>query len=133
MMNNIVSGLSLGVIGIFSIIYSNIYFEFGTIRNIGPAFFPSIIGFLLTICGATIALQNSDLKLQEKINWRSLLVVSTSLLVFSVTLKYLGILMSMLLTMLILNTSTSLTVRQNIVFSVIVAVVCFLIFKLLFY
>lgn len=53
---DIIGGSLLFVFGLFVVIYGISHYQFGTLTNMGPSFFPVIIGVLITACGLAIAI-----------------------------------------------------------------------------
>ncbi|KQX34919.1 hypothetical protein ASD04_16190 [Devosia sp. Root436] len=93
-------------LGIGTIIAS-LGYEFGSPSNMGPGFFPIILGAMLAIIGGVIAIRvftttdgNPDMRLGF-INWKALALVSGSTVLFALLLPYSGVLIALPALMLV--------------------------------
>ena len=91
------SGVMFLAFGLFFAIGAQNY-AFGTAQRMGPAYFPTVLGALLAIMGAIIALKGLGSRLRddvEKFHWRPLLLVLGSVLSFALLLRPLGLVASL--------------------------------------
>lgn len=91
---DIIGGLLLTALGVFLAYYSQRY-SFGTLARMGPGFFPTVLGVLLALLGALVALPaffRSGAK--PKVEWRTFVIVIGSLVLFAFTLKPLGLIVA---------------------------------------
>jgi len=95
MNNNLISGLFLSAIGLIFLIYSTEY-ELGSLRNIGPGWFPLIISSMLFVFGFIIALSSIRSPQQTSFDFKSLAIVSIGIFLFSLTIESVGLLVSVL-------------------------------------
>ncbi len=96
------SGLMFMFFGICAIWLSQSY-PMGTARRMGPAYFPSIIGGLLTIFGFFISARSLS-KRSDFIsfpNFRPLLMIIGAVVMFALLLNSLGLILTLLLLVLI--------------------------------
>jgi hypothetical protein len=91
------SGVMFLALGVLFVIFSQAY-QLGTPARMGPGFFPAMLGALMALLGLGIgwrALSRSSGKTElEPVGWRELFLVLTSVAVFSATLPYLGMVVS---------------------------------------
>ena len=91
------SGVMFLAFGLFFAIGAQNY-AFGTAQRMGPAYFPTVLGALLAIMGAIIAIKGLGSRLRddvEKFHWRPLLLVLGSVLSFALLLRPLGLVASL--------------------------------------
>jgi hypothetical protein len=99
---DVLAGLAMMGIGAFMGWYAYNQYDIGQLNRMGPGFFPVGLGALLAVVGFLIALPalfrpGSPIKLEG----RTLLMVSISIIVFSFLLKSLGIIFATLAAVLI--------------------------------
>ena len=91
------SGVMFLVLGVLFVMFSQAY-QLGTPARMGPGFFPTMLGALMALLGLGIgwrALSRSSGKTElEPVGWRELFLVLVSVAVFSATLPYLGMVVS---------------------------------------
>jgi hypothetical protein len=105
---DLVAGLMFIVIGITAIVIASSY-TLGTAARMGPGYFPRILGILMIVLGAIIALRSlrtSGPPLPGW-KWRPVLVVLGSVIVFGLVVNWLGLVLSTIL--LILMSSAAST------------------------
>jgi len=91
------SGLMFMAFGLFFAIGAQNY-AFGNAQRMGPAYFPALLGSLLTLVGLAIVAKGLTSKIRDdvdKFHWRPLLLVLGSVLLFAFALKPLGLVLSM--------------------------------------
>lgn len=79
-------------LGLFAAYYANEHYEIGDLRRMGPGFFPVSLGLILAVLGVLVALpawfrQGPVIRPA----WATLGLVMLSLVIFSFTLKTLGV------------------------------------------
>lgn len=92
------SGLMFMAFGLFFAIGAQNY-AFGNAQRMGPAYFPTMLGSLLTLVGLAIVAKGLASKIRDdvdKFHWQPLLLVLGSVLLFAFALKPLGLVLSML-------------------------------------
>jgi hypothetical protein len=91
-LQDLVGGALLAALGVFVALYARQY-DYGTVARMGPGFFPYWLGWILAGLGVLIALpawfRRSAEKLQPQ--WRNLLFVLGSIVLFAFWLKPLGL------------------------------------------
>ncbi|MBN2740542.1 MAG: tripartite tricarboxylate transporter TctB family protein [Rhodobacteraceae bacterium] len=53
---DLAGGLLLSVIGVFVVLYASTQYDIGSLRRMGPGFFPALLGGVLAVLGLMIAL-----------------------------------------------------------------------------
>lgn len=95
------AGATLFAAGVFASFHAQRY-EFGSLHNMGPGFFPLTLGVLLVILGACIALpacfQEGE---RVRIAWRPMACVIASIMMFGFALKPLGLVLATMLSVLL--------------------------------
>lgn len=99
---DLVGGLALTALGLFAAYYANEHYEIGNLRRMGPGFFPVSLGLTLAVLGILVALPawfREGPVIQA--SWKTLGFVTLSLVVFSLTLKTLGLIFATSLAVLL--------------------------------
>lgn len=99
--SDLIGGILLIAVGVFAAVYSQQY-ALGTLRNMGPGFFPTVLGVGLAVFGALIAL--SALRrtgAMPTIKLRELLCVLSGILCFALLLRSAGLVVTTALTVII--------------------------------
>ena len=103
------AGLMFAAFGLFFSGFGTRY-TFGSAARMGPGYFPTVLGILLVILGAIIALGALSPKEQEhrvaKFDWRTIVLVLGSVVLFGVLLNRAGLVIS-LATVVILSSYAS--------------------------
>ncbi|MEI7532196.1 MAG: tripartite tricarboxylate transporter TctB family protein [Betaproteobacteria bacterium] len=101
---NFVAGLMFIVTGIFFAALATGY-QMGTPAKMGSGYFPFYLGTLLSLLGlfifVTSMTPNSEESVLTKWDWKSVLWITGSVLVFAVSLNYAGLIISLALLMLV--------------------------------
>ncbi len=89
---DLLTGLLFVGLGIMFVTVSGDY-RLGTARQMGPGYFPTVLGILLTLLGAVLALKGQFGKdgALERFSWRPLLVVVAAIVVFGLTVRGAGL------------------------------------------
>jgi hypothetical protein len=125
------AGVTLFAVGVFAAVHAQRY-EFGSLHNMGPGFFPLTLGVLLVILGACIAVPACfEPGESVRIAWKPLTWVIASILVFGFMLKPLGLILATVLSV-VLSTLADREVRWKGRLSIAfgVALLTYLVFKL---
>lgn len=91
------SGVMFTTFGLFFAIGAQNY-TFGTAQSMGPAYFPTVLGSLLALLGAGIAIKGVISGIPDDVDrfhWRPLLLVLGAVLLFAFALRPLGLLLSL--------------------------------------
>jgi hypothetical protein len=99
---DLVGGLALMALGLFAAYYAHEHYEIGNLRRMGPGFFPVSLGLTLAVLGVLVALPawfRQGTAIQPA--WKTLGLVTLSLVVFSFTLKTLGLIAATALAVLL--------------------------------
>ena len=99
---DLVGGLALTALGLFAAYYAHEHYEIGNLRRMGPGFFPVSLGLTLAVLGVLVALPawfRQGPVIQPA--WKTLGLVTLSLVVFSLTLKTLGLIVASSLSVLL--------------------------------
>lgn len=82
--------------GLFAVIWTKMNYQVGTPVNMGPGFLPMLVGALLVLIGAGIALRALavDGAPLPHIHWRSVIVIPATVAVYGYLINPLGLLLS---------------------------------------
>lgn len=126
---DIVGGLLLIGVGLFAAFYAQRY-ELGSLQRMGPGYFPVALGVILAILGVFVlvpALFRQGTKIH--IQWKSLIWVIISLLVFAALLDVLGLIITSVLTVIAGSMASDLTWKPKLILAVCVALITYVIFS----
>lgn len=127
---DLVGGLALTALGLFAAYYANEHYEIGDLRRMGPGFFPVSLGLTLAVLGLLVALPawfRSGPAIRPA--WLTLGLVILSLVVFSFTLKTLGVVFATIVAVFISSIpDKSIGWRFRVVLSIGVSAITYLIF-----
>lgn len=126
---DLLGGLLMMAIGIFAAVYAQRY-DMGQLHRMGPGYFPVMLGSLLAILGFFIALPalfRQGTKIQ--IQWKSLLWVLASLLLFAGLLEKLGLIFATIISVIASTMASDLPWRSKIVLALSVSLITYLIFS----
>jgi hypothetical protein len=89
---DVLTGLLFVGLGIMFVTVSGDY-RLGTARQMGPGYFPTVLGILLTLLGAALAFKGQFGKsgTLERFSWRPLLIVIAAILLFGLTVRGAGL------------------------------------------
>jgi hypothetical protein len=94
-LQDLAGGVLLSALGLFVALYAQRY-DMGTLARMGPGFFPQVLGWLLAVLGLLVAVpawfRRSTGTIE--VQWKNLLLVLGSLVLFALTLKPLGLLLA---------------------------------------
>lgn len=100
-MQDVLGGLGLTALGVFAAFYAQRY-EFGDLNRMGPGFFPVVLGSLLAVLGLVIALPAWLRKGPAvEVKWKTFALVMISLVAFALTLKWLGLILATVLSVVL--------------------------------
>lgn len=104
------SGLLFTFFGLVALVVASDY-PMGTLRRMGPGYFPIVLGGLLTLLGLAITVRSLRLEPPSRAEhraepgagfvWRPLLVVLLALAVFALALPYIGLALAVVALVLI--------------------------------
>jgi hypothetical protein len=74
-------------------------YTFGTAARMGPAYFPTVLGIILIVLGAIVAIGGVSTKADEtkvdKFDWRTLMLILGPIVLFGVLLRPLGLVLDL--------------------------------------
>jgi hypothetical protein len=125
------SGMFLAFVGIFVSFYSQRY-NFGSITDIGPGFFPFILGILLSFIGFIIFIK-SFFQDENKINFefKSLFYVIAGTIAFKLTFQFLGFIIATILSIFIFMVPVKIKWYKKIILGLSVSLFNYIIFIIL--
>lgn len=99
---DLVGGVLLAAIGLFVVFYTLAHYEIGSLRRMGPGFFPAVLGATLALLGGMVALpalarQGEAIHIAGK----ECLAVLAAILIFAAGLDRLGLVLVTLTSVLI--------------------------------
>ncbi|MDO8906083.1 tripartite tricarboxylate transporter TctB family protein [Hydrogenophaga sp.] len=128
-MQDLVGGVAVTALGLFAAIYAQRY-EFGDLNRMGPGYFPVALGVVLTVLGLLIAIP-AFLRNGEKIHveWKTFLLVLSSIVVFALTLKVIGLILATVLAVIVSSLADHETRwKGRIILAIGVAAITYLVF-----
>ena len=110
---DLVAGLMFIAVGILAIVIASNY-TLGTAARMGPGYFPRILGILMIVLGAIIALRSLRLAGPPLPGWkwRPVLVVLGSVVVFGMVVNWLGLVVSTIL-LIVMSSAASTEFRPK--------------------
>jgi len=124
------SGLIFIAFGVGAIVIANNY-PLGTAARMGPGYFPRILGILLILLGAALALRALKLK-GEPIaawHWRPTLVVLGSVVLFGYIVNFAGLVLSTIILIVMSSwASTEFRLKESIIAGIALSVLVVLVF-----
>lgn len=128
---DLLAGLMFIGIGLFFALNALFYLRIGQPFNMGPGFFPIILGAILIALGSTIALTSLGKPPEAfgRVSWRGLTLVMASILFFALTIRWLGFAPGLGGSVFLAAMSSGrMRVRGALVLSAILTIFCILIF-----
>lgn len=127
-LRDVLGGVLLVALGLFVAFYSRRY-SMGSLASMGPGYFPTVLGILLSVLGAVIAIPalfqtGESIRLQLK----NLFFVITSLLVFAFGLETLGMVLTTFLTIILATLATTVSWKFRIGLSLGGSLLTYLVF-----
>lgn len=119
------------IIGAYFAIDSMMHLRMGTAVEMGPGYFPRLLGLFLIVLGVAIAATaiGKDNIPIEKFTWRGILLVLAAVLVFGATIRELGMLPSLFISSFFASiASGKMGVRGSIITSAVISVGSVIIF-----
>jgi Tripartite tricarboxylate transporter TctB family len=129
---DVIGGLATVAVGIgFLTIGTDL--EFGTARQMGPGYFPVVLSLVLIILGVALAIAAWRRSLEEgsigSIPWRTLALITLPTVFFGVTLRGLGLPLSLFLTLLaVALASRYASIKSALALATTITAFCSLIF-----
>ncbi|WP_128254052.1 tripartite tricarboxylate transporter TctB family protein [Falsirhodobacter deserti] len=119
--DDIMWGAILALLGLGVAAYAAACYDMGSLRRMGPGFFPVMLGIVLAVLGAAIAVPAWWRKgVARPLYWREALGVTASLMLFSVLMGTAGIVVATVVTTLV---ASSVAPRGGTLWRVVLAVV----------
>jgi hypothetical protein len=85
---DLAGGAVLAAIGTFVAVYAVMHYDIGTLRRMGPGFFPALLGGVLLVLGLMIALPAwARGAVPVHIAWKDAVAVLTAILIFAAGLE----------------------------------------------
>ncbi|OWY15092.1 hypothetical protein B6V72_00360 [Thioclava sp. F34-6] len=89
---DLAGGVLLAAIGLFVTLYAVDHYEIGSLRRMGPGFFPALLGGVLAVLGVMIALPALARRGEAiRIAWKECFAVLAAILVFAAGLDRVGL------------------------------------------
>ena len=106
---DLLTGLIFVGLGIMFVVVSGDY-RLGPARQMGPGYFPTVLGILLAVLGAVLSLKGQFGKAGalDSFSWRPLMVIVTAIVLFGLTVRGAG-----LVPAIVLLTLTSFAARDR--------------------
>lgn len=131
---DLIAGLSVIVIGSFFAIQSFKY-DVGTVRAMGPGFFPfalSLIFIFLGFCILVPALISAKQDNEDYVDFqlKELFVVISATVVFALTVRNLGVFISVVCTVAVVSFAGKVSFLGSIALGIVASILCYLVFVL---
>lgn len=85
-------GLALALLGAGAMIWAGLHYDIGTLRRMGPGFFPVVLGGVLAVLGLIVALPALRRSAPApQVSVASAAAVLAAILIFALTLRWLGL------------------------------------------
>jgi hypothetical protein len=128
---DILGGTLLIAIGLFCSIYAQRY-TFGTAGQMGPGFFPVMLGMILTALGVIIAVPAFTRTGKAiEFSWQALGLVTASIVLFALTLRPLGLILATAISVFVAaSAERNFAWTGRLAISAGVALLVYLIFRL---
>lgn len=129
---DLAGGLVLAVLGAAVAAYAALHYDIGTLRRMGPGFFPLGLGALLAVLGGSIAFGAAPAQSDKsRIALPELAAILTAILVFALGLERLGLVLTTALTVLIASAAAPRAgLLWRVALAVIITAISVVIFKL---
>lgn len=117
-------------LGVFVAVYAQRY-DVGNLNNMGPGFFPVMLGLILAVLGFFIflpALFRSGGKVQ--VDWRPLICILGSLISFSLLLRILGMVLTAAIAASIASLASDMSMRSRVLLAIGIAAITYVVFIL---
>ncbi len=132
---DLTAGTIFGAIAIFFFVSGNATLQMGSAHQMGPGYFPALASIVLGLFAIAILVRgfvkvpDGDGATLGEIPWRGVVLLTIAPIVFGLTVKGLGLVPSMVLTLLISSfASVRMGVVQAILLSAGLAAFCVLVF-----
>ncbi|MET0507548.1 MAG: tripartite tricarboxylate transporter TctB family protein [Burkholderiaceae bacterium] len=126
------SGVMFVALGILFIIWSREY-QFGNSQRMGPGYFPTILGYLMTLLGILVAIPafsaKSPVVAVDRVGWRGLLIVLGAVLLYALLLLRLGFVVSLVvLVVLSAIASDEFSWKETLISVIVLGVLSYIVF-----
>ena len=124
------AGLLFIVIGLGGLIFAH-DLTFGSSRNMGPGYFPTILSVLILVIGIVVALKGVTIEGPEieEIRLRPLIVLIATMLIFGLLIKTAGLVVTgTLTTILAAYAQAGVRIRETIIFALVLTAVITIVF-----
>jgi hypothetical protein len=126
---DLIGGIALIAIGVFAALHARQY-ELGELQRMGPGYFPTALGIILAILGVFVAIPALFREgTSIKVEWKSLVWVMISILVFAVFLNLLGMIITSVLAVIASSMASDIKWRARLILSGCIAAITYLIFS----
>jgi hypothetical protein len=126
---DLIGGIALIAIGVFAAVHARQY-ELGELQRMGPGYFPTALGIILAILGVLVtvpALFREGTSI--KVEWKSLLWVIISILIFAILLNTLGMVFTSILAVIASSMASDIKWKARLILSGCIAVITYMIFS----
>lgn len=121
--------LLLAIAAVFA--YGLLELDIGTAHRMGPGYFPMVLTGLLTLLALVILVGGftTDGEKIGEIPWRALIIITASVVLYGVTLRGLGFVLSLVLTVLLSTFAAERwDAKSAIALTILLVASCFLVF-----
>ena len=131
-LEDFIAGLVTGAIGIFIIGEANGY-QIGSLRDMGPGYFPMLLGSLMVLLAVAMIVTAQPAKLEVSLQGgqlRGILFLAAAFIAFALTIERAGMLISVALAVFLSSLANRrTTLLASVLLAVLSALVCALVFR----
>ena len=131
-LEDFIAGLVTGAIGIFIIGEANGY-QIGSLRDMGPGYFPMLLGSLMVLLAVAMIVTAQPAKLEVSLQGgqlRGILFLAAAFIAFALTIERAGMLISVALAVFLSSLANRrTTLLASALLAVLSALVCALVFR----
>ncbi|MEC7763147.1 MAG: tripartite tricarboxylate transporter TctB family protein [Pseudomonadota bacterium] len=102
---DLLGGLALVIIGLGAAVRAGTTLRMGSLGNMGPGFFPTVLGVALAVCGGIILAQTVVRRVGPgaiaRVNLRAILCIIGAVAVFAIAIRPLGLLLTAFLSVVV--------------------------------
>jgi hypothetical protein len=132
-LEDFIAGLVTGAIGIFIIVEATSY-QTGSLRDMGPGFFPMVLGSIMVLLAAAMILTAQPTKFQgsfEGGQLRGILFLAAAFIAFALTIERAGMLISVAIAVFLSSLANrKTTLLASFLLAAFSALACVLVFRI---
>jgi len=131
-LKEIIGGFALLVVGVV-FLNSSLAYRFGTATQMGPGYYPGVISGIVILLAVLIIVSGFMRRIESipEVSWRPLIAVTTSIVVFAISMRYLGLLPAILFSTIVSSLGDSRSrILTALMTSIVLSIGAWLIFSI---